>query len=84
MKIGWGLGLDRYITSWKGTDNPARGEFSGGLDRLPQIIVAMEGNTIKTRGGSWNGLYFTAWPWGFGWMITHKVGRFLLQSSQMM
>ena len=23
----------------------------------------MEGNTIKTGGGSWNGLYFTAWPW---------------------
>ena len=33
MKIGWDLGLDRYITSWKGTDNLARGEFSGGLDR---------------------------------------------------
>ena len=32
MKIGWDFGLDRNITSWKDTDNPARGEFSGGLD----------------------------------------------------
>ena len=44
MKISWDLGLDRYITSWKGMDNPAQGEFSGGTDRrgLAQIVVAMK------------------------------------------
>ena len=42
MKISWDLGLDRYITSWKGMDNPAQVEFSGGIDRrgLTQIVVA--------------------------------------------
>uniref|UniRef100_A0A2N9H8W4 Apple domain-containing protein n=1 Tax=Fagus sylvatica TaxID=28930 RepID=A0A2N9H8W4_FAGSY len=66
MKIGWDLatGLDRYLTSWKSTEDPAHGEFTGKLDRrgLPQL-VAMKGDTIMFRPGSWNGLYFTGFPW---------------------
>nr|POE45869.1 g-type lectin s-receptor-like serine/threonine-protein kinase [Quercus suber] len=66
MKIGWDLvcGLDRNLTSWKSTKNPAQGEFSGGIDRrgLPQLL-AKKGDKIKTRAGSWNDLHFTGWPW---------------------
>jgi hypothetical protein len=66
MKVGWdsATGLDRYLTSWKSTEDPAHGEFTGKLDRrgLPQL-VAMKGDTIMFRPGSWNGLYFTGFPW---------------------
>ncbi|KAM3714651.1 hypothetical protein ACJW30_01G351800 [Castanea mollissima] len=66
MKIGWDLvsGLDRNLTAWKGTEDPAQSEISEGLDRrgLPQL-VDMEGDNIKVRPGSWNGLYFTGMPW---------------------
>nr|XP_023904132.1 G-type lectin S-receptor-like serine/threonine-protein kinase At4g27290 [Quercus suber] len=65
MKLGWDLvsGLDRYLTSWKSTEDPAQGEISEGFDRrgLPQL-VAMKGDKIKVRSGSWNGLYFTGRP----------------------
>nr|POE45868.1 g-type lectin s-receptor-like serine/threonine-protein kinase [Quercus suber] len=66
MKIGWdsASGLDRYLTAWKSPEDPAQGEFSGVLDRrgLPQV-VCMQGDKIKGRPGSWNGLYFTGKPW---------------------
>ncbi len=66
MKVGWDLatGLDRYLTSWKSTEDPAHGEYIGKLDRrgLPQL-VAMKGGEIKSRPGSWNGLYFTGFTW---------------------
>uniref|UniRef100_A0A7N2L336 Apple domain-containing protein n=1 Tax=Quercus lobata TaxID=97700 RepID=A0A7N2L336_QUELO len=82
---GWmGLsGLDRYITSWKSAEDPAQGEFSGGLDPrgLPQLVV-MKGDKIKVRLGSWNGLHFTGLPWyelnpsgigqGFKWVDDTK------------
>ncbi|PQQ14810.1 G-type lectin S-receptor-like serine/threonine-protein kinase [Prunus yedoensis var. nudiflora] len=62
MKLGWDLvtGLDRYVLSWKSTDDPAEGEFSIRMDRrgLPQVVT-MKGATIMARAGSWNGLSFT-------------------------
>ncbi|KAG2680800.1 hypothetical protein I3760_11G114700 [Carya illinoinensis] len=65
MKLGRNLetGLDRVISSWKGTENPARGDFSVRLDPrgLPQLVL-MKGNTIKVSSGSWNGLRFTGYP----------------------
>jgi hypothetical protein len=66
MKVGWdsATGLDSYLTSWKSTEDPAHGEFLGKLDRrgLPQLVV-LKGSKIKSRPGSWNGLYFTGSPW---------------------
>ena len=66
MKIGWDLvnGLDRYITSWKSTEDPAPSEISARLDRrgLPQLVV-MKGDKIKVRLGFWSGLHFTGIPW---------------------
>ncbi|KAG6636526.1 hypothetical protein CIPAW_11G117100 [Carya illinoinensis] len=69
MKLGRNLktGLDRFISSWKSTEDPARGDFSLRLDPrgLPQIVL-MKGNTIKGRVGSWNGRRFTGYP-GSSW-----------------
>ncbi|XP_042948000.1 G-type lectin S-receptor-like serine/threonine-protein kinase At4g27290 isoform X2 [Carya illinoinensis] len=65
MKIGRDLvtGLDRIMSSWKSTEDPARGDFTVRLDPrgLPQRVL-MKGNTIKARTGSWNGLRFTGYP----------------------
>ncbi|XP_018852011.2 G-type lectin S-receptor-like serine/threonine-protein kinase At4g27290 isoform X1 [Juglans regia] len=62
MKLGRNLvtGLDRFISSWKSDEDPARGDFSVRLDLrgLPQVVI-MKGNTIRARAGSWNGLSVT-------------------------
>jgi hypothetical protein len=62
MKLGWNLatGLDRFLSSWKSTEDPAPGEYSIRIDPrgYPQS-VNMEGDKIKVRAGSWNGLGFT-------------------------
>jgi hypothetical protein len=65
MKLGWNLVtcLERFLSSWKSMDDPAQGAFSIRLDPcgLPQM-VNMEGDSIKTRTGSWNGLRYTGYP----------------------
>ena len=64
MKLGRNFvaGLDRFLTSWKSTEDPALGEFSLRIDThgFPQL-VAMKGDKIKSRAGSWNGLTFTGY-----------------------
>ena len=64
MKVGWNLviGLDRYLSSWKSAEDPAVGEYSLKIDpRGYQQVMEMKGSVISTRGGSWNGLYFTGY-----------------------
>jgi hypothetical protein len=65
MKLGWNLvtRLERFLSSWKSMDDPAQGAFSIRLDPygLPQM-VNMEGDSIKTRTGSLNGLRYTGYP----------------------
>ncbi|TQE13623.1 hypothetical protein C1H46_000630 [Malus baccata] len=67
MKIGWDLvtGLDRYLSSWKSTEDPAPGEFLIRMDYrgLPQLLL-MKGAKIHARAGSWNGLYLTGLGYG--------------------
>nr|POE76390.1 g-type lectin s-receptor-like serine/threonine-protein kinase [Quercus suber] len=62
MKLGRNFvtGLDRFLTSWKSTDDPTQGEFSIRLDLrgLPQLVIE-KGDTIKARLGSWNGVGLT-------------------------
>ncbi|KAL4619363.1 hypothetical protein ACB092_06G073800 [Castanea dentata] len=64
MKLGRNFvtGLDRFLTSWKSTDDPTQGEFSLRLDLrgLPQVVVK-KGDTIKARLGSWNGVGLTGY-----------------------
>ncbi|CAN6684354.1 unnamed protein product [Malus baccata var. baccata] len=70
MKLGWDLvtGLERYLSSWKSTEDPSPGAFSGRVDLrgLPQFLI-MKGDKIQARRGSWNGLYLT----GYGYDVTH-------------
>ncbi|CAL1352752.1 unnamed protein product [Linum trigynum] len=65
MKLGRNLvtGRDWTITSWKSPNNPARGEFSLGIDPrgYPQLVLK-QGNTTIYRGGSWNGVRWTGSP----------------------
>ncbi|CAL8150468.1 unnamed protein product [Prunus armeniaca] len=66
MKLGWDLvtGLERYVSSWRSTDDPAPGEFSLRIDHrgFPQAVV-VKGAKIVASAGSWNGLHFTAYPY---------------------
>ncbi|CAL2253387.1 unnamed protein product [Prunus armeniaca] len=66
MKLGWDLvtGLDRYVSSWRSTEDPAPGEFSLPMDRrgFPQVDT-MKGAKIMATAGSWNGICFTAYPY---------------------
>ncbi|CAL2253399.1 unnamed protein product [Prunus armeniaca] len=66
MKLGWDLvtGLERYVSSWRSTDDPAPGEFLLRIDHrgFPQVVV-VKGAKIVASAGSWNGLHFTAYPY---------------------
>ncbi|XP_061341170.1 G-type lectin S-receptor-like serine/threonine-protein kinase At4g27290 [Gastrolobium bilobum] len=65
MKLGWNLetGLERFLSSWKSEDDPAKGDYSIKLDLrgYPQIF-RFKGSSIESRLGSWNGLTFTGYP----------------------
>ncbi|PQP99965.1 hypothetical protein Pyn_06219 [Prunus yedoensis var. nudiflora] len=45
MKISWNINTcsERYLTSWKSTDDPSTGNFSYKIDMkgLPQLVVVM-------------------------------------------
>ncbi|KAJ8763614.1 hypothetical protein K2173_003086 [Erythroxylum novogranatense] len=62
MKIGRNFvtGLDWSISSWRSTDDPARGEFTFGIDPrgYPQMMLK-KGSTVQFRAGCWNGIRFT-------------------------
>ncbi|KAM5586615.1 hypothetical protein ABKV19_005509 [Rosa sericea] len=64
MKLGWNLvtGLDRYVSSWRSTEDPAQGDFSLRMDThgFPQIFI-MKGAKILTRAGTWNGVGLTGY-----------------------
>ncbi|KAF3654933.1 G-type lectin S-receptor-like serine/threonine-protein kinase [Capsicum annuum] len=65
MKIGKDLvtGLDRYVTSWKSTDDPAPGEYVDLVDShgYPQMLL-FRNSSIVFSSGPWNGLAFTSSP----------------------
>lgn len=63
MKLGRNFvtGFERYISSWKSTEDPAPGQYSLRIDPrgYPQLILK-KGSEIVFRAGSWNGLYFSS------------------------
>ncbi|XP_008226790.1 PREDICTED: S-locus-specific glycoprotein S6-like [Prunus mume] len=65
MKISWNIntGSERYLTSWKSTDDPSTGNFSYKINMkgLPQLVVVM-GSIIKFRTEPWNGVRFNGLP----------------------
>ncbi|KAH7544245.1 hypothetical protein JRO89_XS15G0135500 [Xanthoceras sorbifolium] len=65
MKLGriFSTGLDKYLSSWKSSEDPAPGQFSLWIDPhgFPQLVIR-NGSTLHYRAGSWNGLSFTGTP----------------------
>ncbi|XP_058210773.1 G-type lectin S-receptor-like serine/threonine-protein kinase At4g27290 isoform X2 [Rhododendron vialii] len=66
-------GLDRYLTSWRSTDDPAPGNFTYRLDLrgYPELILR-SGDTVQFRSGPWNGLRFS----GFNMLVPNPVYTF--------
>ncbi|KAK2974445.1 LOW QUALITY PROTEIN: hypothetical protein RJ640_018318, partial [Escallonia rubra] len=62
MKLGRNLvtGLDRYLTSWKTSDDPARGVYKYLLDPrgYPESVL-MNGDKEKYGSGPWTGMRFS-------------------------
>ncbi|KAK6917422.1 S-locus glycoprotein domain [Dillenia turbinata] len=65
MKLGWNLktGLDRVITSWRSSEDPAQGEFSFKVDYSgsPEIYLLRK-QEREYRSGPWNGYRFSGVP----------------------
>ncbi|CAL8165910.1 unnamed protein product [Prunus armeniaca] len=65
MKLGWKLstGLNRYLTSWKSTEDPSTGGFSIKLDHhgFPEIFLR-DKHVKNFRTGPWNGMIFSGAP----------------------
>ncbi|XP_038979331.1 S-locus-specific glycoprotein S13-like [Phoenix dactylifera] len=65
MKLGWNLktGLNRYISSWKSSDDPSPGYYSFKLDPhgSPELFLYRESTKIHAS-GPWNGLEFSGVP----------------------
>ncbi|RVW12953.1 G-type lectin S-receptor-like serine/threonine-protein kinase RKS1 [Vitis vinifera] len=62
MKFGRNTvtGLDRYLSSWKSTDDPSKGNFTYRVEPsgFPQLILR-SGLAVTFRSGPWNGLRFS-------------------------
>ncbi|GLT83433.1 hypothetical protein SLE2022_017230 [Rubroshorea leprosula] len=58
MKLGrnFKTGLDRFLSSWRSTDDPAPGQYSARIDTrgFPQLLIE-KGSKIQHRVGPWNG-----------------------------
>ena len=65
MKLGRDkvTGLDRYLSSWKSSDDPSKGNFTYKLDPggHPQLLVR-NGLAVKFSSGPWNGIQFSGIP----------------------
>ncbi|CAL5390587.1 unnamed protein product [Camellia sinensis] len=65
MKLGKNFvtGLERHLSSWKSSDDPAPGEFTYRCDpqRYPQNILS-SGSAEVFRTGPWNGIGFSGRP----------------------
>ncbi|KAL5730604.1 hypothetical protein ACHQM5_003405 [Ranunculus cassubicifolius] len=65
MKLGWNkkTGLNRYLSSWKNTDDPSPGDYTYGLEHVgyPEFIMR-KGPNQHYRAGSWNGIQANGIP----------------------
>ncbi|KAL0443465.1 UNVERIFIED_CONTAM: G-type lectin S-receptor-like serine/threonine-protein kinase [Sesamum latifolium] len=63
--FGWNFvtGIERYFSSWKSNDDPARGDFTYHVDikGYPQLVLK-RGDSVLHRLGPWNGMYFSGMP----------------------
>ncbi|XP_061983759.1 receptor-like serine/threonine-protein kinase SD1-8 [Populus nigra] len=65
MKFGWDLnaGLDRFLSSWKSSDDPGTGDFSFKLEYhgFPEAFF-LKDQEKRYRSGPWNGQRFSGVP----------------------
>nr|AAS94115.1 S-locus glycoprotein [Raphanus sativus] len=65
MKLGYDLktGLNRFLTSWRSSDDPSSGEFSYKLEllKIPEFYLS-SGYFPVHRVGPWNGIRFSGIP----------------------
>nr|BAA34232.1 SLG23Bol [Brassica oleracea] len=65
MKLGYDLrtGLNRFLTSWRSSDDPSSGDFSYKLQtrRLPEFYLFKD-DFLVHRSGPWNGVGFSGMP----------------------
>ncbi|KAF5728768.1 Receptor kinase 3 [Tripterygium wilfordii] len=65
MKLGWDLntGLNRYLSSWRSSDDPASGDFSYKINYHGFPDAFFYNREVRIfRSGPWNGLRFTSGP----------------------
>ncbi|GMH26907.1 hypothetical protein Nepgr_028750 [Nepenthes gracilis] len=66
QKLGWNLrtGLDRYLTSWRGVNDPSSGNFSCKLDPRggPEMFLWNGNSGIIWESGPWSGHNFLGMP----------------------
>lgn len=62
MKLGRDIetGLDRYLSSWKTSDDPSQGNFTYRYEiaGFPELKLS-EGSIVRFRTGPWNGMRFS-------------------------
>nr|P17840.2 RecName: Full=S-locus-specific glycoprotein S13; Short=SLSG-13; Flags: Precursor [Brassica oleracea]CAA38995.1 S-locus glycoprotein [Brassica oleracea] len=65
MKLGYDLktGLNRFLTSWRSSDDPSSGDYSYKLElrRLPEFYLS-SGSFRLHRSGPWNGFRISGIP----------------------
>ncbi|KAK8477758.1 hypothetical protein V6N11_008877 [Hibiscus sabdariffa] len=65
MKLGrnFKTGRNRYLTAWKGVNDPSPGDFTFRVDDigLPQFVLR-QGTEKRFRTGVWNGIRFSGLP----------------------
>ncbi|KAE8692217.1 Receptor-like serine/threonine-protein kinase SD1-8 [Hibiscus syriacus] len=64
-------GINRYLTAWKGVNDPSPGEFTYGLDNDAPKLVVREGTKKRFRMGPWNGIKFGGHPSQKSHIINH-------------
>ncbi|KAL9383216.1 hypothetical protein Peur_023539 [Populus x canadensis] len=65
MKLGRNTvtSLDRYISSWKSSDDPSRGNWTYRLDPAAYSeLIVREDSIERFRSGPWNGMRFSGTP----------------------
>ncbi|CAE6184793.1 unnamed protein product [Arabidopsis arenosa] len=65
MKLGWDLktGLNRFLRSWKSSDDPSSGNFTCKLETrgFPEFLIRFRFTPIY-RSGPWDGIRFSGMP----------------------
>nr|AAS94114.1 S-locus glycoprotein [Raphanus sativus] len=76
MKLGYDLktGLNRFLTSWRSSDDPSSGDYSYKLDTqrgLPEFYL-LQGDAREHRSGPWNGIGFNGIPEDQKWSYMYN------------